>query len=82
MRTLPPILMLVLFLGHALVYGAVLWLVCWFWVRVWERHAPSWLLPTTLALVLVGLALAIGFNAYVTPFASVEPRANLLSVLQ
>ncbi len=77
-----PILMLVLFVAHALVYAAVLWLVCWSWVRVWERHAPSWLLPTTAALVLVGLALTIGFNAYVTPFAAVESRASLLSVLQ
>ena len=77
-----PILALLLFLVHALVYAAATWLVCLWLTRALSRRAPGWLGPATVTFVLIGLAFTIGFDVYVTPFASVEPRANLLSVLE
>ncbi len=77
-----PMLALALFFVHALVYGAAIWLVCGWLTRELSRRAPGWLGPVTVAFVLVALAFTIGFDVYVTPFAAVEPRASLLSVLQ
>ncbi len=77
-----PMLALALFFVHALLYGAALWLVCGWLTRELARRAPGWLGSATVAFVLVGLAFAIGFDVYVTPFAAFEPRANLLSVLE
>jgi hypothetical protein len=71
-----------LFFAHAVVYGGVLWLLCWALVRALARRAPRWIAPVTMALVGVGLVLAISMDLYVTPFAPVEPRANLLTVLR
>jgi hypothetical protein len=79
---LVPLVFLALFLAHALVYAALAWLAARLLVAALARRLPRALAPLTLGLVAAGLALALLFPIYETPFAPVSPRANLLHVLE
>jgi hypothetical protein len=79
---LVPLVILALFLTHALVYAALLWLAARLVAGALGRRFPRALAPLTLGLVGAGVALALAFPIYETPFAAVSPRANLLHVLE
>lgn len=77
-----PILFFVLMAGHALVYTGLLYGAAWLLAKGLHAAAPRAAGRVALALV-VGLAVvALSREIYVTPFAPVSPRANLLGVLR
>jgi hypothetical protein len=77
-----PNLMLGLMLGHVLVYTALLWLAAWLAARALFALAPRAAGPLSLGLVAAAAIVTLAFEVYVTPFASLSPRANLLHVLE
>ena len=77
-----PNLFFFLLLGHALVYGGLLWLVAWAATRVLHVFVPRVAGAIACALVLAAALLAVSTPLYVTPFAPVSPRASLLHVLE
>jgi hypothetical protein len=81
MGTVPAALLAILVL-HALVYAALLWLLALLISRGLARLSRRSLAPATVGLVAACLIVAAVFDLYVTPFASVSPRASLLHVLE
>ena len=73
---------LLLFLGHALVYGALLWVAAWAAARALHRWAPRRAGAVALGLAALGLVGALVARPYVTPFSSVSLRSNLPVVFQ
>lgn len=71
-----------LLLGHAVVYGGLLWLGAWVGSRLLHRLVPRAAGAVACALVLAAAALAVATPLYVTPFAATSARANLLHVLE
>ena len=74
--------LLAFFLAHALLYAGLAWLAAYAVVRLLGGLGPRSVAPATLGLVAVCLLVACTWELYVTPFASVSPRANLLHVLR
>jgi hypothetical protein len=70
-----------LFFLHALVYTLLTWLLAR-WLARALAAAPGRLAAWTLALLAAGVVVTSAFHPFVTPFAPVSPRANLLHVLE
>ena len=77
-----PNVMLLLMLGHALLYAGLLWLAAWALARVLRAVLPTRARTAALALVAAGALLALLTEPYVTPFAAESARASLLTVLR
>lgn len=77
-----PNAMLLVMLGHALVYAGLLWLLAWAVARCLQLAVPSRARAVAVALVAAGVLLALVTQPYVTPFAAEAPRASLLTVLR
>jgi len=73
-------LLLGLFLVHALVYAALLWLAAWGLTWALERAAPAALRVVVWTLVLFGLGWTLSVPVYHTPFHARLPHATLLEV--
>jgi hypothetical protein len=74
--------LLAIFALHALVYAGLLWLLALLISRGLARLSARSVGPATVGLVAACLIVAAAFDLYVTPFASVSPRASLLHVLE
>lgn len=73
---------LAIFLVHAVVYAGLGWLAAYAVARLLVGLGRRAVAPATLGLVAACLLVASALELYVTPFASVSPRANLLHVLR
>jgi hypothetical protein len=69
------------FLGHALVYAGLLWIVAWLAARALRPLPPSLRAGSVAAGVLCALVWALATAPYVTPFGTAA-HANLLGVLR
>jgi hypothetical protein len=74
--------LVLLFLGHALVYAALLWVVAWAVARALHAWVPRRAGAVALGLAALGLFGALLTRPYVTPFSSVSLRSNLPVVFQ
>ena len=74
------LLLLALFVGHAVVYAALLWLASWLVTWAIDRVVPTALGATTIVLVVVGVLWTSSMPVYDTPFHSRLPHATLLQV--
>ncbi|HEX5065521.1 MAG TPA: DUF3604 domain-containing protein, partial [Myxococcota bacterium] len=74
------LLLLSLFLTHALVYALLLWFAAGLVARLLARLAPRARTAAVATAVLAGLGVALLGEPYVTPFDR-APRGNLATVL-
>lgn len=77
-----PVVLLAIFVLHALVYAGLLWLVALLISRGLGRLSSRSVGPVTVGLMAACLVVAAASALYVTPFAAVSPRASLLHVLE
>jgi len=76
----PVQMILIMFVAHAVVYGAALALLAWLASRALRRWSGPRLRRIVISAILVGAVLACLTTPYATPFAP-APRSNLLGVL-
>ena len=74
-------LLALVFLGHAIVYAGLLWLLAFAISRGLGRLPPRRLAALTLATLALALLAATATRPYRTPFGH-APRGNLIEVLQ
>ena len=77
-----PLTLLALFVGHALVYGALLWIAAWLATRLVERAAPRALGPLAVLVVAGALLVTSLFDVFTTPFAARSLHTNLFHVIE
>lgn len=71
-----------LFALHTVLYAALLWLAARLLTGLLERLAPAALGWVTIALVALGLAIAVSSDIYDSPFHARLPHTSLLEVYE
>ncbi|MDJ0848365.1 MAG: hypothetical protein QNK04_08315 [Myxococcota bacterium] len=77
-----PLVLFGLFVGHALVYGGLLWVGAWLLTRLVAAAAPRALTPLVALVALGALLVTSLFDVYTTPFAARSRHTNLLHVIE
>ncbi|HZR84181.1 MAG TPA: hypothetical protein VFD92_23995 [Candidatus Binatia bacterium] len=71
---------LAMFAAHTAVYLLLSWLVAWLASSALARLSPTARRAATLAIVATGLAVAVGWDVYRTPFGR-RPYENAIEAL-
>ncbi len=73
-------LVFLLFAGQALLWGTLLWGICWGFARVLREARPGF--RQRIAFVLVAILVGIGVTdrLYETPYSATQERSTLLEM--